>query len=227
MKLTWLAPAALLAASVSAQAAEVSGSVTMTNDYRFRGVSQTSGDPAVQASIDAGFDNGVYAGIWGSNVNFGDSDNANLEVDYYAGKYGDLTENIGYDATLYYFQYHGYTDGTDIDFFELDLRLSYKDFTALYAYAPDYINSDQDYHYVALDYSTGITDVVNLDLHAGYTFGEYYEDLDAEYTDYSIGISGSAAGLDLSVAYLFNDVNGSKTDDLDDNTVVFSVSRTF
>lgn len=225
MKLTWLAPAALLAASVSAQATEVSSTVTMTNDYRFNGVSQTSGDPAVQASIDVGFDNGVYAGIWGSNVNFGDTDNANLEVDYYVGKYGDLTQDVGYDATLYYFQYHGYTDGTDIDFFELDLRLSYKGVTALYAYAPDYLNADQDYHYVALDYSTGITEAVNLDLHAGYTFGEFYDN--AEYSDYSVGISGSAAGLDLSVAYLFNDVKGSKTDDLDDNTVVFKVSRTF
>ena len=117
MKLSWLAPAAVLAASVSAQAAEVSSTVTMTNDYRFRGVSQTSGDPAVQASIDVGFDNGAYAGIWGSNVNFGDNDNAHLEVDYYVGKYGDLTEEVSYDATLYYFQYHGYTDGTDIGFF--------------------------------------------------------------------------------------------------------------
>ena len=95
----------------------------------------------------------------------------------------------------------------------------------MYAYAPDYVNSDQDYHYVALDYSTGITEAVNLDLHAGYTFGDAYDN--NEYSDYSVGVSGSAAGLDLSLAYLFNDVKGSKTDDLDDNTVVFSVSRSF
>lgn len=225
MKLNWLAPLVLLTAAGAAQAVEVSSTATFTTDYRFRGVSQTSGDPAVQASLDAGFDHGIYAGIWGSNVNFGDSDNANLEVDYYVGKYGDLTESIGYDATLYYFQYHGYNDGTDIDFFEVDLRLSYNDFTALYAYAPDYVNSNDDYHYVALDYSTAVTEGVNLDLHAGYTFGDAYED--NEYSDYSVGVSSSAAGLDLSLAYLFNDLKGSTTSDLDDNTLIFSISRTF
>ena len=225
MKRTWLAPVALLAASVSAQAAEVSSTVTMTNDYRFRGVSQTSGDPAVQASIDVGFDNGLYAGIWGSNVNFGDTDNANLEVDYYIGKYGDITEDLSYDATLYYFQYFGYNDGTDIDFYELDLRASYKGATLLYAYAPDYVNSGDNYQYVALDYSHPVSEAVSLDLHAGYTFGDAYNG--AEYKDYSIGVSGSAAGLDLSLAYLTNDVKGDTTDDYDDNAVVFTVSRTF
>ncbi|GGK55900.1 TorF family putative porin [Amphritea balenae] len=225
MKLTWLAPAALLAATFSAQAAEVSGTVSFTNDYRFRGVSQTSGNPALQGSLDVGFDNGVYAGIWGSNVNFSDTDNANLEIDYYIGRYGDITDELSYDATLYYFQYHGYSDGTDIDFAELDLRASYKDVTLLFAYAPDYINSGDDYQYIALDYSTAITEQVNLDLHAGYTSGEAYKD--AEYSDFSVGVSGSAAGLDLSLAYLTNDVKGATTDDLDDNTLVFTVSRTF
>lgn len=225
MKPTWLAPVALLAASISAQAAEVSGTVTLTNDYRFRGVSQTSGDPAVQGSIDVGFEHGIYAGIWGSNVNFGDTDNANLEVDYYLGKYGDITEHLSYDATLYYFQYHGYNDGTDIDFWELDLRASYKGVTLLYAYAPDYVNSGDNYQYAALDYSHPVTEAVNLDLHAGYTFGDAFDG--SEYKDFSIGVSGSAAGLDLSLAYLTNDVKGDTTDDYDDNTVVFSVSRTF
>ncbi|SFG83304.1 TorF family putative porin [Neptunomonas qingdaonensis] len=224
MKLTWLAPAVLLAAS-AVQAAEVSSTITFTNDYRFHGVSQTSGDPAIQGSIDVGYDNGIYAGIWGSNVNFGDSDNANLEVDYYVGYAGDLTKEISYAATLYYFQYHGYTDGTDIDFAEIDLQAFYKDLTVLYAYADDYVNSGDNYHYLAADYSTAITAQVNIDLHAGYTFGDAYED--AEYTDYSIGLSGSAAGLDLSVAYLTNNVKGPKTDNLDDDTILFTVSRSF
>lgn len=224
MKLTWLAPAVLCTASV-VQAAEVSSTVTFTNDYRFRGVSQTSGDPALQGSLDVGFDNGIYAGIWGSNVNFGDTDNANLEIDYYVGYAGELTEELSYAATLYYFQYHGYTDGTDIDFAEVDLQAFYKDFAVLYAYTDDYINSGDDYHYLALDYSTAINDQVNIDLHAGYTSGDAYDD--AEYSDFSVGVSGSVAGVNLSLAYLTNDVKGSKTDDLDDDTVLFTVSRSF
>nr|WP_320136622.1 TorF family putative porin [uncultured Amphritea sp.] len=223
MKFNWLASAALLVATSSLQAAEVSGTVTFTNDYRFNGISQTSGDPALQGSLDLGFENGIYAGIWGSNINFADNDNTNLEIDYYIGRYGQITDDLSYDATLYYFQYHG--EDYDIDYAELDLSLSYKDFTVLYAYAPDYINESDDYHYIALDYSTAITNYVNLDLHGGYTFGDAYKH--AEYSDYSVGLSGNAVGLDLSLAYLVNDIDGSTTDDYDDNAVVFKVSRTF
>ena len=47
---------ALAIAAGSVQAADVSGTVTFTNDYRFRGISQTAGDAAVQGSLDVAFD---------------------------------------------------------------------------------------------------------------------------------------------------------------------------
>ncbi|MCL1090591.1 TorF family putative porin [Shewanella profunda] len=50
--------------------AEVTGEISLTNDYRFRGVSQTAGDPALQAGIDWGFDSGLSVGAWASNVDF-------------------------------------------------------------------------------------------------------------------------------------------------------------
>ena len=67
-------------------------SVTGTTDYTFRGVSQTSGDPAIQGSFGwskdfkAGQqDIGLYASAWGSNVEFEDGDNAHIEIDYTGG----------------------------------------------------------------------------------------------------------------------------------------------
>lgn len=229
MKLSWLAPAALLAASVTAQAAEVSSTVTFTNDYRFHGISQTAGDAAVQASIDVAFDNGFYAGVWGSNVDFGDD--ANLEIDYYAGYSGSITDDLSYAATLLYFQYPGY-DAFDGDYGEIELQLFYKDFTLTYDYANDYFNLNEDGQYIALDYSTAITEHINIDLHAGYSYGEYWDQFDiGDYKDYSIGVSGSVAGLDLSAAYLFNDIDsGNEVDSgtfRNDDTLLISVSRTF
>ena len=229
MKLTWLAPAVLLTASATAQAVEFSGTATFTNDYRFRGISQTAGDAAVQASIDADFGNGFYAGVWGSNVDFGDD--ANLEIDYYVGYAGDLSEEVKYSVTAYYFQYPGY-DAADIDFGELDVQLGWKDLSLTYAIATSYVNSDEDGQYLALDYSYPLSEQVSLDLHAGYSFGDYWDRFDiGDYQDYSVGVSGSVAGLDLSVAYLFNSVDSGNDVDSgvfrNDNTLLFTVSRTF
>jgi len=229
MKFSLLAPAALLVASFSTQAVEFSGSASFTNDYRFRGISQTAGDAAVQASLDADFGNGFFAGIWGSNVDFGDD--ANLEIDYYAGYAGDLNDDLSYSLTAYYYQYPGY-DAADSDYAEFEFQLGWKDLALTWATASDYVNSGEDGQYLALDYSYGLTEQVNLDLHAGYSFGDYWEDLDVgDYQDYSIGLSGSAAGLDLSVAYLVNDIDSGNDADSgpfrNDNTLLFSVSRSF
>lgn len=58
-----------------------SGSAAVTNDYRFRGMTQTASDPAVQAGFTLSHtSSGLYVGLWGSNVNFGESD-PHLELD--------------------------------------------------------------------------------------------------------------------------------------------------
>lgn len=217
-----LAGLTLAMAVGSAQAAEVSGTVSFTNDYRFRGISQTSGDAAVQGSLDVAFENGVYAGVWGSNVDWGDD--ANLEIDYYAGYSADINDDFSYDLMLAYYTYPGY-DSADIDYIELIASLYYGDLSLSYAYSNDYANSDLDASYIAIDYSYSINESISLDLHAGHSFGDFWDGYG--YEDYSIGLSGSVAGLDLSVAYLDNSLDVAETDDLDDSAVVFTVSRTF
>ncbi len=57
------------------------GSVAFTTDYRFRGITQTQGDPAVQGGLTWTHPSGFYVGIWGSNLKFVDGDKADLEID--------------------------------------------------------------------------------------------------------------------------------------------------
>lgn len=57
-----------------------SGSAAVTSDYRFRGMTQTYSDPAVQAGFTLSHTSGLYASLWGSNVNFGSAD-PHLELD--------------------------------------------------------------------------------------------------------------------------------------------------
>ena len=220
--MAWLTAAPVMAA-------EVSGTIGFTNDYRFHGISQTAGDAAIQGSLDVAFENGAYAGIWGSNVDFGDD--ANLEIDYYVGYAGSITDSLGYDVMLAYYTYPGY-EASDGDYTELNLSLSYGNAALSYAYAGDYFNTGEDGQYLSLDYSHPLMENLALDLHAGHSFGEYWGKVDMEdYEDYSVGLSGNWAGFDLSAAWVMTSVDKDAEIDTglfrNDDTLVLSVSRTF
>ena len=80
-----------MAVATSAHAG-TTGSVALTSDYVFRGVSQTDGKPALQGGIEFASEGGFYAGAWGSNVSWL-SDlsttaapiSSSLELDVYGG----------------------------------------------------------------------------------------------------------------------------------------------
>jgi len=117
-----LAGAAVLASAGTALAddGKSSWSITVggTSDYVFRGISQTSEDPAAQGALDFGY--GIfYAGAWASNVDFDEAPPASAEVDLYAGikpVWGPATFDLG----VIYYSYPGADDGAaDLDYVEL------------------------------------------------------------------------------------------------------------
>ena len=55
---------------------EISGNIALTSDYRFRGISQSNEDPAVQGGFDVSFEPGFYLGTWASSIDFDNNDNA-------------------------------------------------------------------------------------------------------------------------------------------------------
>lgn len=75
---------ALIAILPTAALAEgFSWNATLASDYIYRGIDQNDDQPALQLGADFGFANGFYVGAWGSNVDFGDS--TNIEIDTYRG----------------------------------------------------------------------------------------------------------------------------------------------
>ena len=61
-----------------------SGSVSLINNYLFRGIEQSGGNPALQGDI--GYTQPIgpvnlSVGAWGSNVDFNDGDEASVELD--------------------------------------------------------------------------------------------------------------------------------------------------
>jgi uncharacterized protein (TIGR02001 family) len=96
------APAAAPAAPASDHT--FTGNVGLVTDYRFRGISQTYKNPAVQGGFDYSHASGFYLGTWASNVSSQLYTNGNLEWDFYGGykfePYKDLNIDLG---TLYYY----------------------------------------------------------------------------------------------------------------------------
>jgi len=92
----------------------VSGSATLSSDYRFRGVSQTNKEMAVQGGFTLAHESGLYVGAWAANLaGWGTFGGANIELDLYTGYKAQLSDDIALDAGLTWYMYPGGADNTD------------------------------------------------------------------------------------------------------------------
>lgn len=131
-RLALLAGLTLSASVLSTSAlAEFSGEVSLTNDYRFRGISQTAGDPALQAGVDWSAENGFFIGAWASNLDFDEEgyNGPDIELDIYAGYYGEINDNTSWDVTLYRYNYPG---DSELDYLEATVGVDFSGFRAAY-----------------------------------------------------------------------------------------------
>ena len=232
-----LATALLAGAATSAQAEiEISGNVALTSDYKFRGISQSNEDPAIQGGFDVGFENGIYIGTWGSTVDFDVSSadgglNGSLELDYYVGWGSDIGDSgFAIDVGYLYYDYPG-DDGVEGDYQELYGSLSWNDLAVGVAYSDDYYAETDTFMYYYVDYSLGINDTVSVDFHVGYNDlekngGFLATDTDS-YVDYSVGITASWAAVDWTLAYVGTDLDEEDVFDTEwgDDQLIFTISK--
>jgi uncharacterized protein (TIGR02001 family) len=80
-----LAAAAPARAQEEGAGPDVSGTIALVSDYRFRGVSLSDGKPALQGGIEIEAD-GWFAGGWGSTLS--ERGRPGVEADVYAGRRG-------------------------------------------------------------------------------------------------------------------------------------------
>ena len=96
--------AAVAAALTSGVAmAELTGNAAITNNYIWRGITQTNDQAAGQGGLDYSFGPGFYVGTWLSNVDFSGSGDG-YEMDVYAG-WGGETGGFAYDLGVLTYQY--------------------------------------------------------------------------------------------------------------------------
>jgi uncharacterized protein (TIGR02001 family) len=216
----------MLAVAGAAQA-QFSSTVTGTSDYDFRGYSQTAKDPAIQGSLDYAFPQGFAVGAWASNVDF--DDDADIEVDLYGSYTGKVNESTSWEVGFNYYAYPGSDDVGDYPEYYVGLG------AGLFSFKQWYSNNFYDLDTSAW-YTEGNADIplpgnFSLQLHAGYSWGDYWKDVGDEVFDYAVGLSYPVQNFTLSVKLTGTDASGAMKvrSDVGNNEsrVILSVATTF
>ncbi|MCB2087709.1 MAG: TorF family putative porin [Sphingomonadaceae bacterium] len=207
---------------------EISGNVALVSDYRFRGVSFSDGDFALQGGIDVAHSSGFYVGTWASSIS-GGSPYGELELDVYGGWSGDISEGISFDIGLLYYIYPtGDTPGFDSDYFEpyasISGDLGPVNATLGVAYAWDQASlGSQDNFYIYTDFETAIPNTpISLTAHLGYTDGVFATKASGKSFDWGVGASWAITdSLSLGVNYV--DTEGPSFEDFTDAGFFFTL----
>lgn len=217
--------------TVVASDCSVSGNVALTSDYVYRGFTQSDADPAIQGGFDLNHTNGFFAGVWGSNIESDPGapynyDGSSLELDVYLGWTGKITDGgLELTAKALRFLYPGTNTSTNHTN-EFSLYLGYDFGPAAVSggvnYSDDsYGTGEARYWDAGIDIPAGPT---TISLHAGRSDFNAGDD----YTDYSIGVSGEAAGLGLALTYTGTDgVSGGCVTGTCDDRAIFTISKSF
>lgn len=237
----------LMVASWSTQAVETSGNVAITTDYRFRGISQTDTSFAIQGGFDFSFEQGFYAGVWASNIDFADD----IEMDWFLGYATDLSESVSLDLGYIYYDYPGteetiraFNSNAKDDYQEIFAALSYQDLTVGVHYSDDYYLETGEFVYIYADYGFELSHGIGLSLHYGLNLLEFSSTdgrpKDAErafltggaddYVDYSISLSKDLVELSFSLSWVGTDLDDDEcfgSSSLCDDALIFSVAKEF
>jgi len=133
--------AAPAAAAQAPPSPTLSGNVALVGDYRFRGLSQTYTQPAIQGGVDYATASGAYLGAWGSNVSGNQVLNGgSLELDLYGGyRWTGGGGKVGLDLGLLYYWYprarYNINPGERYNTAEVFLGARYDQFTVKYSHA--------------------------------------------------------------------------------------------
>lgn len=235
---TVLAGTALTAAPAMAQdesEISVSANVALVSDYRFRGVSLSGGDFAVQGGVDVAHSSGFYVGTWASSLEESDvlggpSAYGSTEFDVYAGWSGALTESLSVDVGVLAYLYPD-GEGCNCDYWEpyasVTGAVGPAEVTVGVAYAWEQSSlGDEDNLYLYGDVGFAIPETpVSFVGHLGYTDGILATQGDGTSFDWSVGASVGVMGVDLGLSYV--DTQGPSIKHFTDDAIVASLSASF
>lgn len=201
----------------------------VVSDYRFRGVSLSGQDPAVQGEISAEHESGAHAGLWASTISE-TSGGAHLELDLEGGWLFAFSDALSVDVSAIYYVYPG---DEAANYVEPALTAFYKMGSATtrlgFAYIPkqgatrDAAGRKRDNHYVFLGLELPVKGTpLTLDGQIGYERGAFDLSPRGGKWDWQLGGSVEVKGFNLGLAYVDGAVRGDE-EGVTDPTLVGSV----
>ncbi|MFZ9611304.1 MAG: TorF family putative porin [Methylococcales bacterium] len=231
--------ALLVISSIGASYAQVTGNISVTSDYRFRGISQTANSQALQGGIDYVNKSGFYAGNWNSSVSSAlYTDSIGMENDVYAGFKKEVVKGVTIDVGSYnyYYSRSGNTFNSVSNTHEVYIGGATGPISVKYSQSlGDYFataNSKGSKYYQA-DLNMPMDKKLTLNAHVGRTSVANHSA--SNYTDVKFGATYAVAGLDVGAHYYTNRglTAAAKTADtvagekLYKSAIVFSVAKAF
>ncbi len=216
---------------------EVSFNAALASDYRYRGISQTRLQPALQGGADyVNNPTGLYAGAWASTIKWTKDagGGGSVEVDLYAGKRGALTSDISYDVGVLTYVYPSNGLAVSANTTEIYSQLNYGPAYVKYSHSTTnlfgFANSKNS-SYLDIGANIEIDSGLVLNLHAGRQ--QVKNNGVSNYTDWKIGVTKDFGVLSASLAVIGTNAgevayaspaNGKF---LGKNSVVAMLSKTF
>lgn len=214
---------------------EVSFNAAVTTDYRYRGLSQTRLEPAVQGGADfVNNPSGFYAGTWLSSIKWtrdlgGDG---SVEWDVYAGKRGEIAPGVSYDVGGLGYIYPSNGLNPSANTFELYGQVGFGPAYLKYSHSTTNLFGTADSKnsgYIDLGANLEVPGGMVLNLHVGRQ--NVNNNSIYSYTDYKVGLTKDLGVATVALAVIRADtsaylspVNGKN---LGKTGAVLSVSKTF
>ncbi len=226
------------------------GQLTLSTDYRFRGVSKTSNNPAIQGALSFSHESGAYASAWGSNI----EGSSTAEIDAmlgYASRLSILpslqtTLDVGYIRYIYAGSGNSAPNINQPDFNELFAKLGFTgaalpndQLVTGVNYSNNYNNHSDDFWYVSANYSVPIK-TTGYGIVAGLGYNLFssasmlnraiaYNGNNDDYADYKLGTTFGVQGLTTELAWVGNSLKAAKCDDgkTCKNALQLSISKAF
>jgi uncharacterized protein (TIGR02001 family) len=203
----------------------INGTATLVSDYRFRGISQTDKNFAVQGGVTVSHESGFYVSFWGSSVHSYVTSHADAaqELDLIAG-FKKTVKGTTFDIGALYYVYPHTTmagDRSSSDFIEpyADISHVWGPFTGKVTvnYAPKQkaLALDQgqsgtlkknDNTYLAGDFALGVPKTpLSFTAHIGHTWGPSWLSIGKDYTDWGAGAALAYKQLTFGINYVDTD----------------------
>lgn len=231
------------------------GSVAMTTDYRFRGISQTSNNPAVQGGLTFTHASGLYLGLWGSNISsVGHSNSAEMDATIGYATALPLSATLTPTLDVGYIRYGYFGTGDSApgneqpDYNEVYGKLTFADslvkgdsLSGSVTYSNEYFNQSDEFWNFNASYSAPIADTgfgfvgsvgynkfKNKAMMAQAIGGDGSDD---NYVDYKAGVNFGIQGVTAELAAIGTNVStsgfSSGAEKPYTTSAVFSLSKSF